>query len=479
MGPVDDWEPGITRIAESDELRAALEKHVEEVVGGPAFKGSQRSALFLRHVVAKAIAGHFESLKERAIGVELFGRSASYVTGEDAIVRVTANHVRKRLAEHYERYGTDAEFRIKLPPGSYIPEMICWGHKEPRSLHANNVGHDSPVKSVETSGQEDSEIISEVEQNPVSVASSALSLETAPSRGHSTRRWLSLVILFGALNVALFGILLYGIVWLRSAPRKAVSVSVLPWSALFSSPYPTHLITSDPNFAEIQALVGVPISLSDYANHNYVPKNISVKPEVRQICMSVLIGDKAASVDTQIAVAVAELAQSSSRKIDVHTARSIQFSDLRTDDNFILLGSPRSDPWSSLFSDQLDFQFFNGEGQMIIRNVHPSPGEQPFYVPTALGGGTGQSFAIVAFIQNPNQNGQVLLLAGANAEGTAAAGKFVTDLSQLRNALQKCGIPPSSPLRHFELLLRVNTLAGSPSKYDVAACHILSGQSVH
>jgi hypothetical protein len=55
---------------------------------------------------------------------EVFGRSPSYDTGEDAIVRVTASDVRKRLLQHYDRNGSASEFRINLPLGSYIPEII-------------------------------------------------------------------------------------------------------------------------------------------------------------------------------------------------------------------------------------------------------------------------------------------------------------------------------------------------------------------
>jgi len=116
---------------------------------------------------------------------------------------------------------------------------------------------------------------------------------------------------------------------------------------------------------------------------------------------------------------------------------------------------------------------------MIIQNVRPRQGEQPFYVPTATGGKTGQTFAIIAFIQNPNQNGQVLLLAGADGEGTAAAGKFVTDLPRLTTSLEKCGVSSSGPLKHFELLLSLNTIANSATTVNVAACHILPDSAVH
>src|ERR1700689_2084193 len=103
---------------------ASLQQHLKAVIEGDVFKGSHRSGQFLQYIVDQAIAGQFENLKERVIGMELFGRSASYDTGDDAIVRVTASDVRKRLLQHYGRYGATSGFRISLPSGSYIPEIM-------------------------------------------------------------------------------------------------------------------------------------------------------------------------------------------------------------------------------------------------------------------------------------------------------------------------------------------------------------------
>jgi hypothetical protein len=337
-----------------------------------------------------------------------------------------------------------------------------------------------PDKSAETTAHRNSGLVSAVALR--SVSADPAGSETTRSTGHNGNRWLFLASVLAILNLALFGILLYGIVWMRSSRSQAPSVSfstvapvsVLPWSAIFSSPNPTHLIASDPDIDEIQILTSSSISVSDYANHIYIPAEKTLTPELREICLNLLHGHRAALVDTQVAAEVAALAQSSSRKIQVQGARSLQFSNLKSDDNFIFLGSPRSDPWISVFDDQLDFRFvIDNAGFESIRNVHPRRNEQPAYVPNAGGGATGQSFAIVAFVRNPDQNGQILLLAGANAEGTQSAGKLVTDLSRLSMELRKCGISPSGPLEHFELLLHVKMMASSASEYDVVACHIL------
>jgi hypothetical protein len=475
MDSTSSREAEIAKIAQSGEAVAALQQHLKEVTEGAAFKGSHRSGLFLRHVIDQAIGGHFESLKERAIGMELFGRSPSYVTGEDAIVRVTANDVRKRLVQHYNKYGAGSEFRINLPLGSYVPEITRERHIKTSSLDAGAENHDPGNALGGFSEDSDSASASVTEQKPAAAVLAAIDLKTPHSAERSRRQSSAFAILSAVLTVALLGTLW---LWKHSSRTGSATISVLPWSAFFSAPNPTHLVTSDPDIVGVQIISGRQLSISDYANRNYLPGDSTLTPELRKICLLILRGDKAASADTQIAVEISALAQTYSRNINVQTARSLQFLNLKTDDNFIFLGSPRSDPWFTLFNNELDFQFsIDASGLESIHNVHPRPNELPSYVPTAGGGFTGQSYGIVAFVQNADQNGHVLLVAGANAEATEVAGKFVTNLPRLSLELQKCGISSSSPLKHFELLLRVNMMAGSPSEFDVLACHILPGTS--
>ena len=475
MHPISPNDARAMKFLQTEEDLALLQQHLKEIIEGTAFKGSHRSGQFLTYIVDQAAAGHFECLKERVIGVELFGRVPSYDTGDDAIVRVTASDVRRRLLQHYGKYGTTSKFRIHLPLGSYIPEIS----REPQQNPENG------TREILTSGEPQRpplNIGGDADKNaePSESAAETAPLTEAPSQGKSGfhHAWLITILLVTTLNVALWA------VWRRPASASPESIPpspILPWSVLIHSQHAIYLITSDPDIAEIQQYADVPISISDYANHHVVPNAPTMTPEIRHFWEIILRDDKAAAVDTQIAVKIADLLQAYSKHIFVRAARSIQMSDLQTDDNFILMGSPRSNPWSALFSDQLDFQFVfdKNSGQEIIHNLHPRPHEATQYVPTALGGATGQSYAILALVRNPDQNGQVLLLAGANAEGTEAAGKLITDLPRLSIALQGCGISPIGPLQHFELLLKLNTMAGSPSNAYVEACHILPGTINH
>jgi hypothetical protein len=239
----------------------------------------------------------------------------------------------------------------------------------------------------------------------------------------------------------------------------------------------TMLVTSDPNIGEIQGLTGEPTSVYDYANQVYVPTRNSLSPETLSFARDILRGDKAANVDVALVAKIADLArETGGGRLIVRPARHLRLDELDTDNNFIFIGSPLTDPWTTLFNDQLDFRFVYNKSTHgeLIENVHPRAGEAAAYIPTAKGLATGDSFATVSFVGNPNHSGQVLLLAGLNAEGTRASGELVADLANLPKALDRCGIRSAAKVQHFQLLLRLSSMAGSPRHWDVVACHVLS-----
>ncbi len=112
---------------ETEHITAACEEAVRSelvrILSSAAFRGTRRSQDFLRYVVEHALNRDLEALKERSIGIEVFERPADYDTGQDSIVRVKANEVRKRLAQYYREPGACGAVQIELPAGSYSPEF--------------------------------------------------------------------------------------------------------------------------------------------------------------------------------------------------------------------------------------------------------------------------------------------------------------------------------------------------------------------
>jgi hypothetical protein len=105
-----------------DMTSEAVRLELERILASPAFRNSKRYSNLLRHVVERALEGRGEDLKERNIGVDVFGRAADYDTNADHVVRSVAREVRRGLAQYYMEALED-EVRIELLPGSYVPQF--------------------------------------------------------------------------------------------------------------------------------------------------------------------------------------------------------------------------------------------------------------------------------------------------------------------------------------------------------------------
>ena len=103
--------------------REAIREQLVRVLGSAHFKSSKHYPALLRYVVEHTLDDGAPQLKERALGIAVFGRDPNYDTNLDPVVRTSACEVRKRLAQYYGAPGREGEIRIDLPAGSYSPEF--------------------------------------------------------------------------------------------------------------------------------------------------------------------------------------------------------------------------------------------------------------------------------------------------------------------------------------------------------------------
>ena len=116
------WESDGIGLGETREQAVRAER--DRLLESPAFRTSKRCREFLEYIVEHTISGESGALKERSLGVELFHLAPDFDPGQHTIVRVTANEVRKKLAQHYlSENGNFHPVRIDLPPGSYRAEF--------------------------------------------------------------------------------------------------------------------------------------------------------------------------------------------------------------------------------------------------------------------------------------------------------------------------------------------------------------------
>jgi hypothetical protein len=98
--------------AERDELNAVME----------ALAKTPRLSRLVRYLGQKYFAGEIDQLHEYDIATEVFGRSkTTFDAGEDAIARVEAHRLRKRLKAFYESDGKDHPVQLSVPSGTYVP----------------------------------------------------------------------------------------------------------------------------------------------------------------------------------------------------------------------------------------------------------------------------------------------------------------------------------------------------------------------
>jgi Tol biopolymer transport system component len=104
---------------DAQRVRAQLDR----ILASATFTDAERASSFLRFVVDRALDGRAGEIKESVIAVEVLGRSPSFDSKSDPIVRVEAGRLRARLSSYYQGEGETDSVLIALPKGSYVPEF--------------------------------------------------------------------------------------------------------------------------------------------------------------------------------------------------------------------------------------------------------------------------------------------------------------------------------------------------------------------
>ncbi|HXA52320.1 MAG TPA: hypothetical protein VNV86_18510, partial [Candidatus Acidoferrum sp.] len=384
----------IARISEAVKHEAELRAHLDDIIKGAAFKGSHRSQAFLKHIVEHALHGEPADLRERSIGVALFGRPVTYDTADDAIVRVTASDVRKRLLQHYGTAGAESNFRINLPAGSYVPEFCML----PASVLA-------PIEAPVI----EPPIIGPVE------------LREAPPPKFNRRT--PLIVLTLVLLTAVAAIAAKH--WVFSGTNDSFFVT-----AFQGTPRSVQVIVADDALVLIQVLLDRRFSLEEYENLTYMnAPEVIQKKELQRFWSSLSTRQITNVGDLQNANRIAGELEARGLDVTIRQARQMHARAFRSG-NFVVLGSSLSNPWAALFRvNESNFPFDElprpGMPEVIL-NRRPLNGEPArFEVHKDPATGKKITFARVHLLENTAHSGRVLLVAGQSMSATELAGEFL------------------------------------------------------
>ncbi len=401
-------QPGHVRAAPLTEAeREAIRRQLERMLADPLFKNSRRFPGLLRYVVEHTLEGHSAELKERTLGVEVFGRQPNYDTNEDPIVRATAGEIRKRLAQYYQSADHAGEIRIHLFPGSYIPEFELPGTHPPASA-------------------------------PVVPAP-----EAAATRRHSHFFWPALAAAAIAIVVAAPALLLS---WHSPtaldrfwAPvvnsNSTVLVCIGQRSFMATAQEPQRLRNPDVELLATRG-PGVPITISE---------------------MYYMGSQNVALDDAKTLGRLTGLLQAKGKKYRVLGESSASFSDLR-ESPVVLIGGFNND-WTMRLTGPMRFSFErDGNGFRIRDQQNPSAkGRSANYDTPYLQ--LTQDYALISRVQDPTTGRMVIVAAGLTGYGTVAAGELVSDPAYMEAAIKQA--PPNWQGKNLQFVLATEVIRGN------------------
>jgi hypothetical protein len=405
--------------------RAAILRQLDRMLQHPVFKNSKRCTSLLSHLVRQALDHPEAHIKERTLGVEVFGRDPGYDTALDPVVRMTANEIRKRIGQYYHNHESDPELelRIELPAGTYTPEFR-FGPQEP--------GHEALPDASLASAEGDG------------VAAAVLS----PSRQHFLRRYRNTILIASAAVV----LLAVGFAWLRPP-----SMYVHFWTPIVASPnrvlicIGTAYPPGTPQYQNLAKLNGIdPNSLPVAANEAALPP----RPELP------------ASDATAMSTVVGVLAQYK-KAYEVRSDEETSLADLRAGP-VILIGIFDNE-WTRKLTASLRFRLVD---DWNARTLTVKDAERPLRKDWVLGMDQNykdlkSDFAIVSRYSDNVTGTAVLEIAGMRSQGTAAAAEFVSNPAYL-NALKGAGARCRG---NIQLVLEVPVVNGITGQPHVIATH--------
>jgi len=419
-----------------EDRKKAVREEMERILQSESFRSSPRCRQFLRFVVEHTLEGHQEQLKERIIGIEVFGRSPSYLTEGDSVVRVRATDVRKRLSQYYANVPRSGACRIEIPPGSYIPQFQA------------QVGM----------AAEEEALLGE----PVA---SSLPVPQLPAG----RPWLrfGLAALVIAVGAALLGAYRFSAGKQVHAFTDANEMQLEQfWQPAMRDPKPVLICIGSPTtYTYSGSFQG------NYVREHGIDPNLqpqwTIDPQKGSIPGSVIIPVKAEYVgagDANLAVLLSALFGRLGKPSELRLSDYTSYSEI-SDEPTVLIGA-FTNRWTLQSASHEPF-FFAQRGP--DRVIEERDGKHRQWTPPHLraDGRTGVDFALVSRLVDSETGKFLVTAAGISGFGSRAAGYFLTRPELLARALSQA--PPEWPRKNLQFVLETRIVDEAPTAPEVVA----------
>ncbi|MGC4053913.1 MAG: hypothetical protein QM757_32915 [Paludibaculum sp.] len=393
---------------------------LDRILQSRFLRESKQLCALLTHAVHETLAGREDGLKEYILGLQVFNRPPDYDPRNDAIVRVQASLLRKRLAEYYEHEGRDSALRIELPRGGYVVRFV----------EAKDAGLD------------------------VQPGALPLAEDTLDQQLERGRYWPTLFtgIAVGALLVSVVAL------WVNRDRWRGKPASAALWGAVIDSK------------AETVVSFGVPLFFA--GGNGFFVRDTAVNTIFEDTRRVKQLGDALGytfrpqeDVYTGIGDAigthyVANWLQDKGVRTSVANSNYLGLSDIENK-NLVVVSSARFQTLLQQLQrpDLFPFDPGNDGPGSGFSVLNPLPGELPVYRPTGTVG-VSTSYAVISLWPGRQPNTRMLYLSGIETWATQGAANYAIDPDRLADLQRRIDQDPGNGPRgkkspYFQVLIRV------------------------
>lgn len=418
-----------------------VREQLERLLVHPLFANSKRYPALLAYAVDQTLLGNASELKERSIGIEVFGRTPSYDANADPVVRITAGEVRKRLTQYYYDPSHAGELIIELPVGSYVP--LFRGQPPPTAEVQDFLAEPRGEALLPERFEPTNSDVVLVDQPPPSVAIAA-----SPAR-HSSVSWL--------VTAAL--VILALVAGLGAGLRFRETVPVAPPSSIDRFWAPITSATGTATYC-----LGEPAKNLDIGSINSldpVPSSSNPEPLYFRLHYSGHLSLADVITLTRTAAAL----ETRHKVFRIMPASEASFSQLR-EGPIVLIGG-FDNIWTLRITQNLRFGFESKDGVALIVD-RKSPKQTTWATAWDLPyKKLSRDYAIVARIHDSTTGQPVVIAAGISEEGTESAGEILYNPVYLDTLLAKA--PQNWDQMNMEAVIETQVIEGHPGPPNVLA----------
>jgi hypothetical protein len=422
-------ESAIEPLELSSEQQHVILNTLQSVVSSPHFSKSKRLPAFLDFAVRAALEEDSSTLKERTVGVRVFGRPVDYETASDPVVRIAAGEVRKRMALYFSEHP-EAPVHIDLPVGSYKAKFhfrppTFFQQPKPQTLVDTNLIDTNPVIAAPGAGG--------------SLLGSSPAVREPKFASH---RWRTSFVVLSAMLLL-------------------IVVGALSWSRLHNrgrQEFWLPVLKVDEPALILMGKRASPAPASTAGNRSQATANESGGPQIVVLDDAIVAGQ------------ICSVFREYGRDCNIAPASVASVENIRNK-SVVLIGG-FNNAWTLRLLAPLEYTIQRNDAKGIRSIIEHQPsGDVPIGtvgddVPSLQ---PSKDYAIVARFHSDTTDGMVVVVAGLGIPGTGSAGQYVSTPEKVNEILARA--PKGWGGVNFEAVIQTDVVQGTAGHSEVIASH--------